>query len=161
MFSIRQPGGARDGPGEVPGQDGLRRGDSQGEWKYPDVTLLTVKQFIDAKLSPEQWEEIGREIKRPHNKLRELHLSDLTFKNDEFAMFCRCLSDVAEIVLSNLDLSRSQWGAIAKRLSSPDIKTCRLILTSTKEEKESMLALNALEGFKLLEKGKLTVFERY
>ena len=30
-----------------------------------------------------------------------------------------------------------------------------------KEEKESMLALNALEGFKLLEKGKLTVFERY
>ena len=68
---------------------------------------------------------------------------------------------MAEIVLSNLDLSRSQWGAIAKRLSSPDIKTCRLILTSTKEEKESMLALNALEGFKLLEKGKLTVFERY
>ena len=88
-------------------------------------------------------------------------MTDLTFKNDEFAMFCRCLSDVAEIVLSNLDLSRSQWGAIAKRLSSPDIKTCRLILTSTKEEKESMLALNALEGFKLLEKGKLTVFERY
>ena len=84
--------------------------------------MLTVRQFIDAKLSPEQWEEIGREIKRPHNKLRELHLSDLTFKNDEFAMFCRCLSDVAEIVLSNLDLSRSQWGAIAKRLSSPDIK---------------------------------------
>ena len=76
-------------------------------------------------------------------------------------MFSRCLSHVAEISLSNLDLSRSQWGVIAKRLSSPDIKTTRLILTSSKEEKESLLALNALEGFKLLEKGKLTVFERY
>ena len=104
---------------------------------------------------------MGREIKQPHNKLRELHLADLTFKNEEFAMFSRCLSDVAEISLSNLDLSRSQWGVIAKRLSNPDIKTSRLILTSSKEEKESLMALNALEGFKLLEKGKLTVFERY
>ena len=104
---------------------------------------------------------MGREIKQPHNKLRELHLADLTFKNEEFSMFSRCLSHVAEISLSNLDLSRSQWGVIAKRLSSPDIKTTRLILTSSKEEKESLLALNALEGFKLLEKGKLTVFERY
>ena len=76
-------------------------------------------------------------------------------------MFSRCLDDVVEIVLSNLDLSRSQWGVIAKRLSNPETKTSRLILTSTKEEKESMLALNSLQGFKLLEKGKMTVFERY
>ena len=59
-------------------------------------------------------------------------MTDLTFKNDEFAMFSRCLSDVVEIVLSNLNLSRSQWGVIAKRLSNPDIKTSRLILTSNK-----------------------------
>ena len=39
MFSIWQPGGARDGPGKVPGQDGLRRGDSQGEWKHPVINL--------------------------------------------------------------------------------------------------------------------------
>ena len=88
-------------------------------------------------------------------------MTDLTFKNDDFSMFSRCLDDVVEIVLSNLDLSRSQWGVIAKRLSNPDTKTSRLILTSTKEEKESMLALNSLQGFKLLEKGKMTVFERY
>ena len=88
-------------------------------------------------------------------------MTDLSFKNDDFSMFSRCLDDVVEIVLSNLDLSRSQWGVIAKRLSNPDTKTSRLILTSTKEEKESMLALNSLQGFKLLEKGKMTVFERY
>ena len=88
-------------------------------------------------------------------------MTDLSFKNDEFAMFCRCLDDVVEIVLTNLDLSRSQWGMIAKRLSNPDTKTSRLILNSNKEEKESLLALNALQGFKLLEKGKMTVFERY
>ena len=88
-------------------------------------------------------------------------MTDLSFKNDDFAMFCRCLDDVVEIVLTNLDLSRSQWGVIAKRLSNPDTKTCRLILNSNKEEKESMLALNALQGFKLLEKGKMTVLERY
>ena len=106
------------------------------------IQSCLVCQFIDAKLSPEHWEEIGREIKQPHNKLRELHLTDLTFKNEDFAMFCRCLDDLVEIVLSNLNLSRSQWGVIAKRLSNPDIRTSRLILKSTKEEKESMLALN-------------------
>ena len=62
-------------------------------------------------------------------------MTDLSFKNDEFAMFSRCLDDVVEIVLSNLDLSRSQWGVIAKRLSNPDIKTSRLILTSTRRRR--------------------------
>ena len=32
--------------------------------------MAVVSQFTDAKLSPEHWEEIGREIKQPHSKLR-------------------------------------------------------------------------------------------
>ena len=32
--------------------------------------MSAVCQFSDAKLSPEHWEEIAREIKQPHNKLR-------------------------------------------------------------------------------------------
>ena len=54
-------------------------------------------------------------------------------------------------------LSRSQLGALAKRLGG-EARTERLVLDN--QDKDSIIGLNSLDGFKLIEKGKVTIFER-
>ena len=53
--------------------------------------------------------------------------------------------------------SRSQLGALAKRLGG-EARTERLVLDN--QDKDSIIGLNSLDGFKLIEKGKVTIFER-
>ena len=86
----------------------------------------------------------------------------MTFNNTEFAMFCRCLDDITELHFTDLNLTRSQLGIIARRLSGLEARTQRLTLDTTAgaQDKDSLMTLNSLEGFKLIEKGKVTVFER-
>ena len=84
----------------------------------------------------------------------------MTFNNTEFAMFCRCLDDIVEIHFSQMNLSRSQWGIIAKRLSSADAKTQIMSVDSGSQDKEALLTLSSMQGFKLIDKGKVTFFER-
>ena len=64
--------------------------------------------------------------------------------------------------MTDLNLTRSQLGIIAKRLSSSEARTERLTLETggSDQDKDSLMALNSLKGFKLIEKGKITVFER-
>ena len=87
----------------------------------------------------------------------------MTFNNTEFAMFCRCIDNIRELHLTDLNLTRSQLGIIAKRLSGSEARTERLTLDTggSAQDKDSLMALNSLKGFKLIEKGKITVFERY
>ena len=71
VSSIWWVGGAGAGPGPLPGQNCLRRGHREGKQTQSVLSDIdSLRQFNDAKLSPEHWEEIGREIKQPHNKLR-------------------------------------------------------------------------------------------
>ena len=87
----------------------------------------------------------------------------MTFNNTEFAMFCRFLGEITELHFTDLNLTRSQLGIIAKRMSGSEVKTERLTLETggSAQDKDSIMALNSLKGFKLIEKGKITVFERF
>ena len=131
-----------------------------GRYLARSISAVEEIKLSEVRLSVDQWQEIGKEIKQPHNKLRKLSLTDINFNNTEFAMFCRCLDDIVDIHFSEVSLTRSQWGIIAKRLSNTDIKTERLSLDSEKQDKEAILILSSLDGFKLIEKGKTTVIER-
>ena len=131
-----------------------------GRYLARSVSAVESVRLTEVRLTADQWQEVGKEIKQPHNKLRRLSLTDISFNNTEFAMFCRCLDDVPEIHVSDLNLTRSQWGIIAKRLSNTEIKTERLVLDNEKQDKEAILILSSLDGFKLIEKGRATVIER-
>ena len=131
-----------------------------GRYLARSISAVEEIRLSEVRLSVDQWQEIGKEIKQPHSKLRRLSLTDINFNNTEFAMFCRCLDDIVDIHFSEVSLTRSQWGIIAKRLSNNDIKTERLSLDAEKQDKEAVLILSSLDGFKLIEKGKTVVIER-
>ena len=125
------------------------------------VSAVSEIRLSDIRISTDQWEEIGREIQQPHSKLKKLALHDMNFSNNEFAMLSRCIQDIAELEFSELHLSRSQWGMIANKLSCPDIKTKKLHLSFPSPDKDSAFALRSMDGFKLTENGKTSVYERY
>ena len=90
----------------------------------------------------------------------KISLNEMTFSNNEFAMFSRCMEDGLEVEFTEVHLTRSQWGVIAKKLSSPDIRTKKLLLTFSSPDKDSAFALNSMDGFKLIENGKTSVYQR-
>ena len=87
-------------------------------------------------------------------------MTEVSFNNSEFAMFCCCLDDIVEIYFTRMNFTRSQWGMIAKRLSKMEVKTEKLTLDLGIDDKECISPLCSLHGFKMIEKGKTIVFER-
>lgn len=124
------------------------------------ISAVDEIRLSDVKITADQWEEIGREIKQPHSMLKKISLYEMTFSNNEFAMFSRCVEDVPEVEFTELHLTRGQWGVIARKLSSPDIRTKKLLLTFSSPDKDSAFALNSMDGFKLIENGKTSVYQR-
>ena len=60
-----------------------------GRYLARSISAVEEIRLSEVRLSVDQWQEIGKEIKQPHNKLRRLSLIDINFNNTEFAMFCR------------------------------------------------------------------------
>ena len=68
------------------------------------VSSVPELRLTEARLTADQWEEVGKEIRQPHSKLRKLHLTDMSFNNTEFASLCRCVDAVTELQLTDLNL---------------------------------------------------------
>ena len=126
------------------------------------VANVKSAKLVNVEMTKKQWARFAIEMNRSDKKLICLHYDEV----DEIEKVCtrafaRTISAVDEIRLSDVQIIPKLWEEIGREIRQPHSKLKKLILKFSAPDQKSAFALNPLDGFRVIENAKTTVYERF